>query len=174
MGRKTRAGKVAGARQGRINRWTLGLALVFAFLVAVPAAGVVWAALQRFGTIDGPGVIASGTATISGCDEHVLGTPYTCAASVAWRPDPAGGEPAARVTVNAVRSLTGEVEVQERNCGRPNRVSDHTCAVYAADYPRLPGVLFVPPIVTFFGLIFASRLVAGRIARRITGEVPPG
>ncbi|KUL23577.1 hypothetical protein [Actinoplanes awajinensis] len=173
MGRKTRASKAAGKQQNRAFRWNFGLFLAFLLLIALPVIGVLWSVSERFGTMAGPGVLTAGTATVSHCDKHVLGAPYTCEATVSWHPDQVFGEPAARVTIRSVRFLAGEVEVQERKCGRPNRVSSHTCAVFAADYPTLPGVLYAPPIVVFIGLVLGGWLVANRIARRIAAPAPP-
>ncbi|GAB7044827.1 MULTISPECIES: hypothetical protein [Catenuloplanes] len=94
-----------------------------------------------------------------------------CAAVAVWHETATFGEPPAEITVRSARSLTGEVAVEERDCGRRYATS-HLCPVHAADCPVRSHLLDVPPFLTLFGLMFAGRLVARRIATRITGHPP--
>ncbi|MDP9791629.1 hypothetical protein J2S43_000141 [Catenuloplanes nepalensis] len=145
--------------------------MALAMLVAFPASSVVFLVVERFGSTAGPRVLASGTATVSGCERQLLREPYACAASAVWHETATFGEPPAEVTVRSTRPLHGEVAVEERDCSR-RYASDHLCPVYAADYPSRSHWLDIPPFLTLFGLMAGGWLVARRIVTRITGYPP--
>ncbi|MEV6343136.1 hypothetical protein [Actinoplanes sp. NPDC051851] len=172
MGRRTRGGKVAAARQSRTYWWGVIFGMAFFLFVAFPAATLVYLSLERFGTTSGPSVIATGTAIVTSCEHHALGTPYTCTATATWQPGNSSGEPPADVTVKSMRALSGEVAVKELKCGRSKYVYAHTCSIYTTDFPRLPGIAYLPMVgsILVFALtaVFAGRRLAARIFGKST------
>ncbi|MEV6343135.1 hypothetical protein [Actinoplanes sp. NPDC051851] len=167
MGRRTRAGKIAKAAQQRTDRWAVSLWMLFAFLIMLPVSGVVLTAMERFGTDVGSVVEAAGTASVTSCEHHVLGTPYTCTAEVTWESDSVLAEPPpTQETVYSMSLLSGEVAVQEFRCSYRR----HHCRIYTTGFPHRSGATFIPPVIVMLVLMITGLYGTRRLAKRIVGK----
>ncbi|MEV6343134.1 hypothetical protein [Actinoplanes sp. NPDC051851] len=162
MGRKTGTGRAVERYQRRVHTWGfVFMALLYA-TIGLPATFVVFFSLERFGA-DTDKAIATGTATVTSCEHHALGTPYTCAATATWHTEPFGDQPPTTVTVHSMRSLSGEVAVEERSCR--SYAYRHGCRIYTADFPKMPGILYLPMIIATIGLLIVTVLPGRPLAR---------